>query len=116
MPEIQRKLLNLFLINLKVGSISCFEVAGVKELIPQGVMLLRPGGAYILAGLVHPNSALDITAEQIIRKCLHIKGVHNYAPWHLEKAVSFLEQNHHLFPFEALVSPPYALAALAEAV
>ena len=93
-----------------------FEVAGLKKLIPQGLALLRPGGGYILVGLVHPDSELGITAEQIIRKCLYIKGVHNYAPWHLDEAVSFLERNRDRYPFESLVSPPYQLEELEKAV
>ena len=93
-----------------------FEVAGIKELIPQGLSLLRPGGTYVLVGLVHPDSELGITAEQIIRKCLSIKGVHNYSPKHLDTAISFLERNIDNFPFEELVSPPYKLDKLDEAV
>lgn len=93
-----------------------FEVAGIKELIPQGVKLLRPGGEYVLIGLVHPDSALQITAEQIIRKCIKIIGLHNYAPWHLDEAIAFLERNQGRFPFNELVSPPYSLIELKEAV
>ncbi len=93
-----------------------FEVAGIKELIPQGLALLRPGGDYILVGLVHPDSELGITAEQIIRKCLHIKGVHNYAPRHLEEAILFLQRNRENLPFDQLVSPPYKLEELEKAV
>lgn len=107
---------NLILEQTSDGVDAIFEVAGVKELIPQGLKLLRPGGEYILAGLVHPDSQLNITAEQIIRKCISIKGVHNYAPWHLDKAVAFLERNISVFPFEDLVSPPYKLDNLQEAV
>lgn len=37
--------------------------------------VLKHGGSYILVGLVHPNSKLEnVTAEQIIRKCLTIRG------------------------------------------
>lgn len=43
-------------------------------MIPDGIRLLRTGGLYVLAGMVHPNSNLDITGEQIIRKCVTIKG------------------------------------------
>lgn len=43
-------------------------------MIPDGIRLLRTGGLYMLAGMVHPNSNLDITGEQIIRKCVTIKG------------------------------------------
>lgn len=98
------------------GVDAVFEVAGIKELVPQGLKLLRFGGEYILAGLVHPNSQLDITAEQIIRKCIKIKGIHNYAPWHLDEAVSFLERNKDRFPFDSLVSPAYPLEDLEKAV
>ena len=36
--------------------------------------VVKPGGTYILSGMVHPDSKLDVTAEQIIRKCLTIYG------------------------------------------
>jgi putative phosphonate catabolism associated alcohol dehydrogenase len=93
-----------------------FEVAGVKELIPQGVKLLRIGGEYVLVGLVHPDSEMDITAEQIIRKCIQIKGIHNYGPKHLEEAVNFLSRNFTNYPFEKIVSPPVSLLEIEKAV
>jgi putative phosphonate catabolism associated alcohol dehydrogenase len=98
------------------GVDAVFEVAGIKELIPQGIELLRPGGDYILVGLVHPDSKLDITGEQIIRKCLHIKGIHNYAPRHLDEAISFLERNRDRFPFDSLVSTPFKLEEIEKAI
>ena len=102
--------------SIGLGADVVLEVAGVKELIPQGMDLLRPGGEYVLVGLVHPDSDLGITGEQIIRKCVNIKGIHNYAPWHLEEAIAFLERNQFEFPFSELVSPPYRLGNLDEAV
>ena len=36
--------------------------------------VIKPGGTYVLTGMVHPDSQLDVTAEQIIRKCLTIHG------------------------------------------
>ena len=50
------------------------QVCGFPGVIPDGIRLLRTGGLYVLAGMVHPNSNLDITGEQIIRKCVTIKG------------------------------------------
>ncbi len=108
---------NQFILDLVGDGVDAvFEVAGIKELIPQGLTLLRPGGDYILVGLVHPDSQLGITAEQIIRKCIRIKGVHNYAPWHLDEAIAFLERNQNNFPFESLISPPFLLEELEQAV
>ena len=43
-------------------------------MVPEGIKLLRPGGVYVLAGMVHPDSKLNLTAEQIIRKCITVKG------------------------------------------
>ena len=43
-------------------------------MIPEGIKLLRAGGVYVLAGMVHPEYKLNVTAEQIIRKCITIKG------------------------------------------
>lgn len=105
-----------FILEQTNGVDAVFEVAGIKQLVHQGLKLLRPGGDYVLVGLVHPDSDLGITAEQIIRKCIRIKGVHNYAPWHLDESISFLERNQGVFPFEKLVSPPYKLEEIEKAV
>ena len=91
------------------------EVAGVPELVPPGLDLLRPGGLYLFVGLVHPASQLDLTGEQIIRKCLTIRGVHNYGPRHLDQAVAFLQQTAQRYPYASLVSPPLPLDRLDQA-
>ena len=50
------------------------QVCGSSSVVSEGVRLLRPGGTYVLVGMVHPNSQLNLTGEQIIRKCLTIRG------------------------------------------
>ncbi len=50
------------------------EACGIPSVLTDGVSYLRPGGLYLLVGMVHPNSQLPITGEQIIRKCLTLKG------------------------------------------
>ena len=92
------------------------EVTGNSEILNQGVSLLRPDGEYIFVGMVHPDSILPITGEQIIRKCLHIRGVHNYKPQHLEKAIKFLQQSQHCYPYEDLVGSPMPLCELPKAI
>ena len=81
------------------------EVCGNSDVVQDGIKLIKPGGAYIFAGMVHPKTKLSITGEQIIRKCLTIKGVHNYDKSHLDKAVDFLAKSINKYPFEKLVSP-----------
>lgn len=92
------------------------EMAGSADLVPEGVRLLRPGGAYVLVGMVHPDSHLELTGEQIIRKCLTIRGVHNYSPVHLDEAIAFLEKTIDRYPYESLVGPPFSLDELERAV
>lgn len=93
-----------------------FEVAGARSVVPEGVRLLRNGGTYIFIGLVHPNSELSVTAETIIKKCLTLRGIHNYAPQHLDAAVDFLERQVDQKPFESLVAPATPLEDLSTAV
>jgi threonine dehydrogenase-like Zn-dependent dehydrogenase len=88
------------------------EAAGVPEIVGEGLRLLRPGGHYLFAGMVHPESALTITGEQIIRGCVTVRGFHNYAPRHLDRAVAFLETS--ALPWASLVSPPLPLSCLEE--
>jgi hypothetical protein len=50
-----------------------------------------------------------------VRKCLSLRGVHNYSPVHLRDGLDFLRDAVDRFPFEALVSPAVGLADLDEA-
>jgi putative phosphonate catabolism associated alcohol dehydrogenase len=88
------------------------EVTGSAAVIAEGIQLLRPGGQYQLVGLVHPDSRLDLTGEIIIRKCLTIRGTHNYAPGHLGAAIEFLQHRGPSLPWIRLVSPPFPLESL----
>eukprot|EP01126_Amoeba_proteus_P041206 TRINITY_DN4422_c0_g1_i11.p1 TRINITY_DN4422_c0_g1~~TRINITY_DN4422_c0_g1_i11.p1 ORF type:complete len:208 (+),score=51.83 TRINITY_DN4422_c0_g1_i11:545-1168(+) len=93
------------------------EVSGVVNCISEAVELLRPGGVLITVGLVHPNSKLEITAEQIIRKCLTIIGIHNYSPKNLSDAVRFMNDAGNEFPWEEMISPtPFPLCELEWAI
>jgi threonine dehydrogenase-like Zn-dependent dehydrogenase len=101
-----------------VNQFDCIiEVCGNPDVVPTGIKLLKPGGAYIFAGMVHPHSKLEVTGEQLIRKCLTFKGVHNYEPLHLEKSVEFLKRTINLYPYNELVaSKIYGLDELNKAL
>lgn len=92
------------------------EVAGSAKVVPEGVNILRPGGQYIWAGMVHPETHLSLTGEAVVRQCLEVRGVHNYSPDDLGSALRFLAATYKKFPYEKLVSPPFALADLDQAM
>lgn len=91
------------------------ELAGDPSVLAEGLALLRPGGAYHLAGLVHPDARIELSAEALVRGCLSFRGFHNYAPRHLERAIAFLARQP-LLPWERLVSDPLPLERIADAV
>jgi alcohol dehydrogenase len=73
--------------------------------------LARLGGALILVGAVFPSRPIAIVPEQIVRRCLTVRGIHNYAPRHLQAALAFLAA-HLSTPFPTLVGDWQPLAAL----
>mmetsp|Transcript_21801 Transcript_21801/g.61354 ORF Transcript_21801/g.61354 Transcript_21801/m.61354 type:complete len:400 (-) Transcript_21801:139-1338(-) len=93
------------------------EMSGVRSVLSEGVSLLRHGGHYAFCGMVHPDSQLStLTGETIIRKCLTIRGVHNYTPWNLTEAVQFLQDYRDELPLESVISPSsYSLDKIDEA-
>lgn len=93
-----------------------FEVCGDKRVVGRGVRALRAGGTYVLAGLVHPDSQMNLAAQELILKCLTIVGVHNYTQQHLQEAVTFLSQHHHRYPFASLMGPTFPLSDFRNAV
>ena len=102
----------------EINKIDCVvEVCGSPAVVNDGMKLLKPGGAYVFVGMVHPNSALNITGEQIIRKCLTLKVIHNYGAKHLDESVDFLQRTINKYPYENLVSPnKFSLKNLPEAI
>lgn len=69
-------------------------------------------GSYTFVGMVHPATRIELTGETIVRRCLTIRGVYNYAPRHLERAVAFLEKNLDAHPWTTLISKAFPLGEL----
>lgn len=69
----------------------------------------------MLVGAVFPTAPVPLELEQVVRRQLTLRGVHNYAPRHLERAVVFLEQVWRQVPFASLVGPWIALSEVSQA-
>ncbi len=91
------------------------ELSGNPSAFETGWHVLRRGGVFVLVGSVFPTPAVAISLEQIVRRNLTIRGIHNYAPRDLRKAVEFLSNHHRDFPFADLVAQWFPLEAAAEA-
>jgi putative phosphonate catabolism associated alcohol dehydrogenase len=92
-----------------------FELTGSPEAFEAALPQVRIGGTVVLVGSVFPSRPVPLLLEQIVRRCLTLRGIHNYAPRHLAAALAFLDENRE-YPFETLVAPWQPLSAINEAL
>lgn len=92
------------------GLDAVIEVSGRNAAFAAGVEALRVGGTIVLVGSVSPAPDVPVSLEAIVRRCLTIRGLHNYRPDDLVAAVAFLERHHGTYPFAELVSAWFPLA------
>ncbi|MBM4090736.1 MAG: zinc-binding dehydrogenase [Planctomycetes bacterium] len=85
------------------------ELSGQPEAVELGLALLRFGGRFVMAGATFTARPVQLSAEQIVRRLLHVVGVYNYAPEDLETALTFLAAVQDRFPFCGLVGPQFTL-------
>jgi putative phosphonate catabolism associated alcohol dehydrogenase len=79
------------------------ELSGAPEAIERALPLIRAGGTMVLVGSVFPTRPVSLAPEAIVRGCITVRGVHNYAPRHLHAALVFLAA-HPQYPFGTLVA------------
>ena len=97
------------------GVDAAIEVTGSPDAFEQVYPLLRIGGTLVLVGATYPSRPVLLTMENVVRRCLTIRGLHNYAPRHLQSAIDFLAAHPEL-PFPSLVSPWQPLEGVESAV
>ncbi|WP_223692596.1 zinc-binding dehydrogenase [Leifsonia poae] len=92
------------------------ELSGAPAAVRALLAAVDVGGALILVGSVSPGPDIALDPEQLVRRLLTVRGVHNYAPRHLEQAVRFLSESWTRFPFAAQVGKTFPLADVDEAI
>jgi putative phosphonate catabolism associated alcohol dehydrogenase len=97
------------------GADVVIEVCGNPDVVPVGIEMLRIGGRYTLGGLVNPGSVFPLDGNQLVRKWITLRGIHNYHPRHLVQAVDFVSTQRNRFPFGDLVDGVFSLNRIDEA-
>lgn len=91
------------------------ELSGAATAFDSAWPALCIGGTLVLVGAVFPGPPVAIFLDQIVRRNLTLRGVHNYAPKDLLAAVEFLLAAHGRFPLHELVGPWYPLKQVDQA-
>lgn len=98
------------------GMDAVLELSGSPAAFDAAWPLVRIGGTVVLVGSVFPSPPVSLPLEQIVRRHLTLRGIHNYAPSHLLAAVDFLTKHHDQFPFAELVSEWHPLENVSLAI
>lgn len=97
------------------GADAAIEVCGVPSAVPTGLKMLRIGGRYTIAGLVNPNANFTLDGNELLKRWITLKGIHNYHPRHLVDALDFVMENRKRFPFGEIVDSKFSLDQLDDA-
>ncbi|NDA60572.1 MAG: alcohol dehydrogenase [Chitinophagia bacterium] len=92
----------------KPCNVDCvIDFSGSPDAIESAIETLTIGGTAILIGSTFPQRKIAIDAEQVVRKIISIKGLHNYNLEDFLNAVQFIENYHATFPFSSLINNTY---------
>jgi alcohol dehydrogenase len=97
------------------GADAALELSGIRSSAESTFSLVRIGGTVVWAGTASPVGDVPIDPEQVVRRLITLRGMHNYAPEDLETALGFLERNHTRYPFSALFGKSFPLEHVSEA-
>lgn len=92
------------------------ELSGSAASVLAAYELADVGANVVLVGTVMPSPSVSFDPERIVRRCISLHGVHNYAPVDLQTAVHFLTSAGASYPFDELVECEFPLAKIDEAL
>jgi threonine dehydrogenase-like Zn-dependent dehydrogenase len=98
------------------GASAVIEMAGVPQVVPEGIEYLHPGGRYVLVGNVQAEAAAEIIPQRIVRSSRELVGVVTYPQWVLPRALRWLRAKSDVYPFEELVAESYRLEQINDAI
>ena len=92
------------------------EFSGAAEAVALASSACDVGGRVMLVGTVMPTPSVAMNPETIVRRCMMIRGVHNYAAIDLVAAVEFLKSASKDYPFAELVERTFSLKDVNSAI
>ncbi|RZJ35578.1 MAG: alcohol dehydrogenase, partial [Chryseobacterium sp.] len=87
-----------------------FDMSGSPEAMEFGLDNLAVGGSAVWVGAVFNTRAINVDPEQIIRRLITIKGLHNYNFEDFRSGFDFLKKNWKKYPFSNVVEKEFKLS------
>ena len=97
------------------GADVTMEFSGSSAAVSAAIAATRTGGVSIIAGTTTPGGRIEMDPNELVRRMLTIRGLHNYAPGDLVAAIDFLTDVSGKVPFESLQGESFPLAEIEEA-
>lgn len=91
------------------------EVAGVPQVIPEGVSMLRFGGRYLIMGSINMGQNTEISPASLIMRNSRLVFVGFYEPWAIVRALDLLSRTRGKYPFDRILSHKFKLSDINEA-
>lgn len=82
------------------GADLVLEFSGASQAVSAGLSVMRTGSTAVIAGTTTPGNPIPLDPNDLVRRMLTLKGLHNYAPEDLVTAVDFLTHTSSRRPFE----------------
>ncbi|MGN7787577.1 zinc-binding dehydrogenase [Niabella sp. 22666] len=92
-----------------------FDMSGSADAMELGLELMAIGGIAIWIGAVFKTRPIQVDAENIIRRLLSIKGLHNYNYEDFVDALDFITNCWDQYPFDTVVDKVFELDEVNEA-
>ncbi|MCW1887367.1 zinc-binding dehydrogenase [Luteolibacter flavescens] len=94
------------------GADVTMEFSGSSIAASGAIAATRTGGVSVIAGTTTPGGRVELDPNDLVRRMLTIRGLHNYAPSDLVTAIDFLTGTSGRVPFNSLQGESYPLAEI----
>lgn len=81
------------------GADLVLEFSGASQAVSAGLSVMRIGSTAVIAGTTTPGNHIPLDPNDLVRRMLTLKGLHNYAPEDLVTAIDFLTKTTSHRPF-----------------
>ncbi|GAA5120202.1 zinc-binding dehydrogenase [Luteolibacter yonseiensis] len=91
------------------GADVTLEFSGSAAAVSGAIAATRTGGVSVIAGTTTPGGKIELDPNDLVRRMLTIRGLHNYRPENLVTAIDFLIEASGTVPFGLLQGDRFEL-------